>query len=261
MNLISKPRSILITGATGGIGGALAIVYAEPGNTLILQGRNEFRLRELATACEANGAKVIIKLLDVRDRQLMRQWLTELCDNSPLDLVILNAGLNTNIGAEGEQEPWHEVEALVEVNVLAVMAAVDAILPAMRRRGYGQIALVSSLAGWFGLPLTPSYSASKAAIKAYGEALRGWLNPEGVRVNVIMPGYVESAMCDAMPGPKPFFWTAERAANVIRKRLAADTPRITFPFPLNLGTWLLAVMPPFLSLRILRWLGYGGRRG
>jgi short-subunit dehydrogenase len=166
--------------------------------------------------------------------------------------------MNTNIGPEGQGEPWDEVEALIDINLKATMAMVHGLLPAMRAQGHGQIALVSSLAGYFGLPVTPAYCASKAAVKAYGEGLRGWLAPEGIRVNVIMPGYVESPMCEAMPGPKPLLWSPEKAARFIRRGLEHDRARISFPFPLNLGTWFLAVLPAAVSLRILSLLGYRG---
>jgi len=252
------PQTILITGATGGIGGALAEAYADTGVTLILQGRNVDRLAELAATCAARGARVLTKALDVRDRSALVAWLTEVSEQEAPDLVIVNAGVNTNIGPEGKGERWAEVEALIEVNVLAAMATADAVLPAMRRRGGGQIALISSLAAWFGLPVTPSYCASKAAVKAYGEALRGWLAQEGIRVNVVMPGYVESAMCRSMPGPKPFLWTPGRAARAIRCGLENNRARITFPFPLDLGTWFLAALPASVSERIVRWLGYRG---
>ncbi|HNI73520.1 MAG TPA: SDR family NAD(P)-dependent oxidoreductase, partial [Accumulibacter sp.] len=106
------------------------------------------------------------------------------------------------------------------------------------------------------LPITPSYCASKAGLKAYGEALRGWLAPEGIWINVVMPGYVESKMCREMPGPKPFLWSPERAAAYIRRGLARNRARISFPFPLNFGTWWLAVLPAGLSWRILRLLNY-----
>jgi short-subunit dehydrogenase len=127
----------------------------------------------------------------------------------------------------------------------------------MRIRGSGQIALISSLAAYFGLPVTPAYCASKAGLKAYGEALRGWLAPEGIKVSVIMPGYVKSPMCDAMPGPKTLVWTAERAAKEIRRGLDRNKARISFPFPLNWGTWWLSVLPASVSTHIVRWLGYG----
>lgn len=252
------PQTILITGATGGIGGALAQIYAEPGKILILQGRDVARLAELAAICEASGARVLTRELDLRDRKALSAWLDEICCQETLDLVIVTAGVNTNIGPEGAGERWEDVQALIEVNVLAAMATTDAVLPSMRARGHGQIALMSSLAAYFGLPVTPSYCASKAAMKAYGEALRGWLAPEGIRINVVMPGYVESPMCRDMPGPKPFLLSAEKAARLIKRGLTQDKPRISFPFPLNLGTWCLSVLRPTISERILRLLNYAG---
>lgn len=251
---MSGPTRVLITGATSAIGSALAQEYAAPGVTLHMHGRSADRLQEVAAACQAQGAQVVTTLLDVRDFTALRVWLEEL---GPLDLLIINAGMNTHIGPNGEPEPWDEVDALLDVNLKAAMVAVQAVLPAMRARGSGQIALISSLAGYFGLPVTPTYSATKAGLKAYGEALRGWLGPEGIRVNVVMPGYVKSPMCDDMPGPKPFLWSPERAAKAIRCGLARDKARISFPFPLNWGTWWLAVLPASLSIRLVRWLGFG----
>jgi short-subunit dehydrogenase len=248
-------KTVLITGATGAIGSSLALEYAAPDVTLHLHGRDAERLKEVAAACLARGAQVETTRLDVRDFTALRAWLEGL---GPLDLVIINAGTNTHIGPNGKPELWDDVEALLDVNVKAVMVAVQAVLPAMRARGSGQVALVSSLAAWVGLPVTPSYCASKAAVKAYGEALRGWLAPEGVRVSVIMPGYVASPMCHAMPGPKPFLMTPERAARIIRRGLMHNRARIAFPFWLAFGTWWLAVLPAGLSGRIVRWLGYGG---
>jgi short-subunit dehydrogenase len=254
----TRPQTVLITGATGGIGGALALLYAEAGSTLILQGRNAARLAELAAACQARGARVLIQVLDLRERRALAHWLNKLCGSEQLDLVIVNAGVNTNIGPDRAGEHWPDVEELIEVNVLAVMATVDAVLPAMRARGQGQIALISSLAAYYGLPVTPSYCASKAAIKTYGEAIRGWLAREGVQVSVVMPGYVESKMCREMPGPKPFLWSPERAARTIQRGLTRNQGRISFPFPLNFGTWWLSVLPSAVSQRILRLLDYGG---
>lgn len=252
------PDSMLITGATGGIGAALAREYAQSGTeTLILQGRNQARLQELEAELTALGARVEIQALDVRDHEALTRWLLDVSRRHALDLVIANAGVNINVGAGNAGEAWADVQRLLDVNVRAVFATVHGVLPAMRERGAGQIALISSLAAWRGLPETPSYSASKAAVKVYGEALRDNLAAQGVRVNVVMPGYVESQMCFDMPGPKPFLWTAPKAARVIRRGLAANKARISFPFPLNLGTFLLAVIHPAVSGWILRRMGYG----
>ena len=253
-----QPRTVLITGATGSIGGALAEVYAEPGNTLILQGRNTSRLDHLATLCTTQGARVLTKTLDVRNREELSTWLSEICRSERVDLVFVNAGVNTNIGPEGQGERWPDVQELLEVNVIAAMATVDAVLPSLRARGRGQIALMSSLAAYYGLPVTPSYSAAKAALKAYGEALRGWLAPEGIWISVVMPGYVDSQMCRDMPGPKPFLWPPEKAARFIKRRLARNQARISFPFLLSSGSWWLSVFHPAVSQRILRLLNYGG---
>ena len=255
---MTRPRCILITGATGAIGGALAREYAAPGVELLLHGRNAGQLERIATECAARGATVTSCCVDLGDVAQARQWALDMAARHEVDLLVANAGMNIDTGPEAAGERWEDSEALFALNLRSVVALVDAFLPALRRRGRGQVALVSSLAGYFGLPVTPSYSASKAAVKAYGEALRGWLAPEGIRVNVVMPGYVESPMCRAMPGPKPLLWPPERAARVIRRGLEKDRARISFPFPLNVGTWFLAVLPAELSVRIVRWLGYRG---
>ncbi|KRC79298.1 Sulfoacetaldehyde reductase 2 [compost metagenome] len=251
------PESVLITGATGAIGQALALEYARPGASLTLQGRREPVLRELAGRCEARGARVRAKVLDLRDRPALDGWLRELAGDGLPDLAVVNAGVNISAPAPGQGESWQDMETLIEVNLRAALAVTHALAEGMRRRGSGQIALMSSQAAWRGLPATPSYSASKAALKAYGEALRDGLRVHGVRVSVVMPGYVTSPMCAAMPGPKPFELSAERAAGRIRLGLAADRARISFPFPLSLGCWLLAGLPPACSGWILRRLGYG----
>lgn len=250
------PGHVLITGATGAIGRALALEYAGPGIRLTLQGRKAEILENLAGQCRQKGAIVVTRQLDLKDRQSLRTWLAELCAENVPDLVIANAGRNTDIGPDGKGEPYNEVEELVETNILANMALFDAILPYLRARKSGQFAITSSLAAYYGLALTPTYCATKAALKTWGQALRGWLHREGIRVNVILPGYVSSPMCDAMPGPKPFLWQPEKAARTIRRGLERDWARISFPFPLNLGIWGLSVLPACLAMPIAKVLGY-----
>ncbi len=250
-------KSILITGATGGIGGALARAYAAPGVTLFLQGRNQQKLAALAARCRVAGAIVEAQSLDVRDITALQAWVINAEARAPLDLVIPCAGININTGPGQAGERWEDIDALIDINIRAAIATVDAALPAMRARKRGQIAMFSSLAGYFGLPVTPSYCASKAAMRVYGEALRGGLADLGIGVSVVMPGFVESYMCDEMPGPKPFKWSAEKAARVIQRGLAANRARISFPFPLNLACWYLSVAPASVSQRLVRLFDFG----
>jgi NAD(P)-dependent dehydrogenase (short-subunit alcohol dehydrogenase family) len=126
----------------------------------------------------------------------------------------------------------------------------------MRHRGSGQIVFISSLSAYFGRALTPAYCASKAALKAYGEAWRTWLAPEGIGVTVVLPGFIESPMSRRFPGSRPFLMSADKAASELKRRLESNPARISFPFPLNLGAWMLAVLPAAVSGWIVQKLGY-----
>jgi short-subunit dehydrogenase len=257
---MKAPACILITGASGGIGSAMARAYAGPGTTLILHGRDEDRLRKVADSCRARGAEIQVKVLDVTDTEALRRWVTEVSVSHRPDLVIVNCGITSNIGDDGRGEDWEAIERVVAVNLTAALATAHAVVPMMRQRGHGQIAFVSSLSAYFGLPMTPSYCASKAALKSYAEAWRGWLTGEGIGVTVICPGFVESAMSRRFPGPTPFLVSADKAARLIRRQLQRNPARISFPFPLNFGMWWLAVLPPAVSLRVLGLLGFGRKQ-
>lgn len=251
---LSQPQTVLITGATGAIGGALAELYAAPEVSLILFGRDALKLAQLADQCRRRGASTILKTCSLTDRQQFMSQLREVCEQSCPDLVIANAGFSST--ADGDGEPWQAIEDVVAVNMLATMATVQVTVPFMRQQGRGQIALISSLAAWYGLPVTPAYSATKAGIKNYGEALRVSLAPAGISVSVVMPGFVSSAMSRTVPGPKPFLMTADQAARAIKMGLIKDRPRISFPFLLALGCWLLAFLPPSCSGWLVKRLGY-----
>jgi short-subunit dehydrogenase len=255
---LKHPATVLITGATGGIGAALARTYAEPQRTLILHGRNGARLAALARDCEARGARVVSITFDLRDGAAAVAALRSLSREHVIDLVIVNAGVSSMIGRGDEAENWETARAVLAVNLDGALATVAGVLPEMRRRGAGQIALVSSLEAYIGMPVTPVYSASKAALKVYGEALRGWLKPQGIAVNVILPGFVRTPMSDRYTAAKPWMMSPERAAHLIRRGLERNRARTAFPRLLAWGMWWLSVLPPALSQRILRALGYSG---
>jgi short-subunit dehydrogenase len=253
----AEPSTILITGATGGIGAALARLYADPQRTLILHGRDGARLAALARDCEARGARVVSTSFDLRDGAAAVAALRQLSGAHVIDLAIVNAGVSSMIGRGEEVENFETARAVLAVNLDGALATVAGVLPEMRRRGTGQIALVSSLEAYIGMPVTPVYSASKAALKVYGEALRGWLKPQGIAVNVVLPGFVRTPMSDRYTAAKPWMVSPERAANLIRRGLERNRARTAFPRVLAWGMWWLSVLPQALSQRILRALGYG----
>jgi short-subunit dehydrogenase len=117
----------------------------------------------------------------------------------------------------------------------------------MTARGHGQIALMASLAAFHGFPGAPAYCASKAAVRVWGEALRGEYAAKGVGVSVICPGYVKTPMTDANDFPMPFLMSPERAASIIMRGLARNKARIAFPWPMYAAIRLIAALPPGLT--------------
>jgi short-subunit dehydrogenase len=242
---VRDPRSILISGASSGIGEALALAYARPGVHLALTGRNAARLEAVAGTCRDQGADTAMALIDVTEREAMARWIAERDALAPLDLVIANAGISGGTGGLGETE--EQARRILAVNLEGVMNTVLPALPGLRARRRGQIAIVSSLAGFRGLPGAPAYCASKAAVKVWGEALRGQLAPEGIGVTVVCPGFVVSRMTAVNRFPMPLLMEVERAAAIIKRGLARNKARIAFPRRLAAAVWLLAALPPALT--------------
>jgi short-subunit dehydrogenase len=251
-----EPTTVLITGATSGIGAALARSYARAGRILLLHGRDTERLGSVTRECESRGAEVHGVTFDLRDAATTIDTLRGLSSHYIIDLVIVNAGVSSSIGKGLEAENWDTAKAVLAVNLDGAIATVASVLPDMRRRGSGQIAIISSLAAYFGLPVTPIYCASKAAVKVYGEALRGWLAPQGIAVNVVMPGFVQTPMSERFPGAKPWLMSPERAATLIRRGLERNRARIAFPRVLAWGMWCLTALPAALSQRMVRAAGF-----
>ncbi|MEQ9811624.1 MAG: SDR family NAD(P)-dependent oxidoreductase [Azospirillaceae bacterium] len=245
------PRVILITGASSGLGRALAEIYATPGVTLLLTGRDGSRLAVTAAACGEAGAAVATAAIDVTERQAMARWILERDAETPIDLVIANAGISGGTSGSDGGEPAEQVRRIFAVNVDGVINTVEPLIPRLVARGRGQVALMSSLASFKAFPGAPAYCASKAAVRFWGEAMDGVLAPRGVRVSVICPGYVRSPMTAANDFPMPFLMDAPRAARLIRRRLAGGRRRIAFPWPTYAMAWLLGCLPLWLTAPLL----------
>lgn len=237
-------KSILITGASSGIGEALAKAYAGPGVHLALIGRDQARIDAVAQACRALGADVDACALDVTDAAAMAAWIAEIDSPHPLDLVIANAGVSAGAGTGPDGESEAQARHIFDVNFTGVLNTIWPAIHAMRPRGRGQIAMVSSMTGLTPLPGAPAYSTSKVAVKAYGEALHGALKPQGISVTTVCPGFVRSRITDKNDFPMPFFMEAPKAAAIIRKGLEKGRISIIFPWPLATLTWLISVLPP-----------------
>ena len=234
-------KSILITGASSGIGAALATEYAAEGVFLALTGRNGERLEAVGRNCERKGAQVVLKSMDITEREAVASWIVEVDDAHPIDLLVANAGISS--GTAHAQERFDKVREIFAVNVDGVLNTVLPAIPRMQSRGAGQIAIMSSIAGFRGLPGTSAYAAGKAAVKSWGEGLRGQLWADGIRVSVICPGYVVSSMTDTNQFPMPLIMPADKAARIIRKGLERNKSRIAFPCPMHFLVWLMQALP------------------
>jgi NAD(P)-dependent dehydrogenase (short-subunit alcohol dehydrogenase family) len=236
------PRHVLVTGASSGLGRALAHAYAAPGRRLTLLGRDAARLAEVAEAVEARGAAAASVVVDVRARDAMTAAITRADDARPLDLVIANAGIAA--GADPRD--------VLEVNTLGVWHTVAPAAARMAARGHGQLALVSSLAGRRGLPGAGPYCASKAAVRVLAESLRVDLAPRGVRVSAIVPGFVDTPLTRRNRFAMPWLTTPEAAAERIRRGLERDRAEIVFPRRLALAVRGLTLLPNGIAEVLLR---------
>lgn len=237
------PRSILITGASSGIGAALARRYARPGIHLALGGRDPDRLATTAAACREAGADVTAQSVDVTDRPAMATWIGGVDRDAPLDLVIANAGTAGRHLPDGPER----TRAIFAVNLDGVLNTIEPAETAMLARGHGHLALMSSLASFFGSPSAAAYRSSKAAVRLLGEGLRTLLAREGIVVSVICPGFIRTPMNAGVRPRLPFALSAEQAAAIIERGLARGKARIAFPLVTYLATRLLADLPPGLA--------------
>ncbi|HSH99292.1 MAG TPA: SDR family NAD(P)-dependent oxidoreductase, partial [Reyranella sp.] len=225
-------RAIVITGASSGIGAALAQALAAPGRTLALLGRDSSRLQAVADACHAKGAICRTGIIDVCDRPAMTDFVATVDRELGIDLLIVSAGIMTGRLHGEVVETGEAARRLIEVNLMAAVETLHLALPGMLGRGRGEIVLMSSLSGLAPLPDVPAYSASKAGLLFYGLALREAVAQAGIRVVVACPGYVTTPLLAGHRGARPGAVSAAEAARRIIAGLDANKGLIGFPLPL-----------------------------
>ncbi|MDO9500450.1 SDR family oxidoreductase [Falsiroseomonas sp.] len=240
-------HSIVISGASRGLGAALARRFAAPGTRLLLTARSAAALEAVAEECRARGASVTTAPLDITDAPGIAAALAAFEATGPIDLVIANAGTSAGTAPDGTPEDTAAATRQVAVNLIGAINLIGPLLPGMRARGAGRIGLIASVAGFRGLPDFPAYCASKAGLIAWGQGLRAAEGPRGLRVTLITPGFFESAMGERFHGPRLFLLSQDQAADRVHKALRAGQPAAAFPWPLALTLRLLALLPSRLG--------------
>jgi short-subunit dehydrogenase len=245
-------RVVVITGASSGLGAALAASYAGPRTVLGLIGRNPERLAATASLCRAAAASVESAALDVTDGPALAAWLAAFDDAHPVELLIANAGISAGPDPENPGEPAAMTVRQIETNLLGAIHTIAPLVPLLCARGRGRIVAIASVAAYRGLPYSPGYSASKAGLRTYAEALRPALARSGVGVTVVCPGFFSSPMTDRWDGPTPFLTSGDRAARRIKRGIDRGRARIDFPWPLVLGMRFCDLAPAMIGDRIMR---------
>ncbi|HKY29896.1 MAG TPA: SDR family NAD(P)-dependent oxidoreductase [Pyrinomonadaceae bacterium] len=232
-------KVVLITGASSGIGRGLALAIANRGAKVGLMARRAETLNEIATEIESKGGTAAVLPADVQGDQSVRaavEKLTEL--HGPIDILIANAG----IGATTDPallEPG-EVANVINVNVIGAVNSVAAVIPQMVERGQGQLVAISSLAAYRGLPKSAAYCASKAALSAFFESLRLDLEPKGIAVTIIHPGFIKTPLTAGREAKMPFLMELDDAVEKIVG--AIEKRKKSYAFPWQLATIVRAGM-------------------
>ena len=241
----------MITGASSGIGGALAVELAKRGAKLGLLARRAEALAEVARTIETGGGQALVLPSDVRDAHSLRQVAEQLQSAlGSVDVLIANAGIGPTRDASDLNAA--EVSDVININVVGAANSVAAVVPQMIARGQGHLVVISSLAAYRGLPRSAAYCASKAAVSAFFESLRLDLEPKGIAVTIIHPGFIKTPLTSGREAQMPFLLELDDAVQKIVR--AIEKRKKSYAFPWQLATIVRAgmVMPIWMYDRISR---------
>ncbi|MFL5341766.1 MAG: SDR family NAD(P)-dependent oxidoreductase [Gemmataceae bacterium] len=251
MSVSAASKVAVLTGASSGIGAALAKELARDGYALGLVARRREALEALAGEIRTAGGVAEVEPADVADRPAALEAIHKLAGRlGPVDLLVANAGL----GIPTHLEPMNteEVEQMFRVNVFGVMHAIEAVLPEMLKRGRGHLAAVSSLAAYKGFPGQAGYCASKAAVMVYMEALRLQLRDRGIAVTTILPGFVKTPMTASHPFKMPFLLEPDEAARRVARALRRRKKVYHFPWATERLVKFTYWLPDWVMARVTR---------
>jgi len=247
-----KSQRIILTGASSGIGRALALEYARHAARLLLVARRRERLEELANEVRMAGGECEILVADVTDDGASERAVTLALERfGGGDIVVMNAGRGGPMFIDDFDT--REVEKVMEVNYFSIVRMIGAVLPVMRSAGKGQLVAVSSLAAYRGMPGSGAYNASKAAVTVLMESIRTELRGSGIDVTTIAPGFVRSEMTDQNEFSMPFMLETDDAARRIVRAIEARRSIYRFPFATSLAIRVLGLLPNALYDRLVRW--------
>jgi short-subunit dehydrogenase len=241
----------MITGASSGIGRALAKDVAAKGAKVGLVARRADALRKLQTEIEANGGQSFSAPGDVRDAESMREVTKRITEQlGPIDVLVANAGVGTS--TDGSEVSGEEVASVISVNVIGAANSVAAVLPQMVARGQGQLVAISSLAAYRGLPKSAAYCASKAAVSAFFESLRLDLKPRGIDVTIIHPGFIKTPLTAGRDAQMPYLMELDSAVKKIVSAIEKRKKSYAFPWQLATIVRVGMIMPTWMYDRISR---------
>lgn len=239
-------KVVLLTGASSGIGEALAIEIAKQDAIIGLLARREEMLRELAEKCEAVGGKARIFACDVVDADAVQKSADNLRNEfGKIDILIANAGISGK-SKETQKIEAEAVKKVIDINLIGAVNSVSAVLPQMLERGSGQLVAISSLAGFRGLPKSAAYCASKAGMTALFESIRLDVQHKGVSVTIIHPGFIKTPLTAGRKNKLPFLLELEDAIPMFLRAIEKKKKFAAFPWQLASFVKLGRIFPAWI---------------